>query len=410
MTQQKISQTEFVALVAMLFATIAISIDAMLPALPEIAATLSPEAPNAAQLVVTSFVLGMGIGTLFTGPLSDAFGRKQVILVGSGLYALAALACYFAPSLEVLLVARLFQGLAAAAPRTVGIAMVRDLYSGREMAKIMSFVMMIFTIVPALAPLMGQGIIALGGWHSIFLAYILFSGLSMLWLGLRQPETLPVAKRRPLHPGDLWRGTQELFTYRIILVSILLQTLTLAALFATLSSLQGIFERQFGRAETFPLWFALIAVASMSGSLLNSRIVMTLGMRRVVRRTYGAVLVLSLVALATLGTGLLQGNLSFAMKMAWCIGIFSMMGLTMGNLNALAMEPVGHIAGLAASVISSLATVGSVILAIPVGLAFDGTSTPLLIGATVLVALSLILSLKTLGEPRSQDLPLSRAK
>jgi MFS transporter, DHA1 family, multidrug resistance protein len=400
-TQTKVSQTEFVALIAMLFATIAISIDAMLPALPEIAATLSPDAPNAAQLVVTSFVLGMGVGTLFTGPLSDTFGRKRVILIGSGLYALCALACYFAPSLEILLAARLLQGLAASAPRTVAIAMVRDLFSGREMAKIMSFVMMIFTIVPAIAPLMGQGIIALGGWHAIFLAYILFAGLSMLWLGLRQPETLPLDKRRPLHLGDLWAGTKELFTHRIILVSTLLQTLTLAALFATLSSLQGIFDRQFDRAETFPLWFAVIAIASMTGSLLNSRIVMTLGMRRVVTRAYAGIVVLTLIALATLGTGLLDTNFRFGMQMLWCIGLFSMMGLTMGNLNALAMEPVGHIAGLAASVISSAATVGSVILAIPVGLAFNGTSTPLLIGVAVLISLSLILSVKTLGEPHS---------
>lgn len=401
MTQPRVNQTEFVALVAMLFATIAISIDAMLPALPEIAATLSPDAPNAAQLVVTSFVLGMGIGTLFTGPLSDAFGRKRVILVGSGFYAIAALACYFAPSLEMLLAARLLQGLAAAAPRTVAIAMVRDLFSGREMAKIMSFVMMIFTIVPAIAPLMGQGIIALGGWHSIFLAYILFSGLTMLWLGLRQPETLPFDKRRPLHLGDLWLGTKELFTYRIIVISTLLQTLTLAALFATLSSLQGIFDRQFDRAETFPLWFALIAVASMSGSLLNSRIVMTLGMRRVVVSTYVWMSILTTATIFFLGQDLLTGNLSFAMQMFWCIGLFAMMGLTMGNLNALAMEPVGHIAGLAASVISSLATVGSVILAIPIGLAFNGTSTPLLAGVFVLISLSLILALKAFGSPRS---------
>lgn len=401
MTDKKISQTEFVALVAMLFATIAISIDAMLPALPEIAATLSPEAPNAAQLVVTSFVLGMGIGTLFTGPLSDTFGRKRVMLVGSGLYALAALACYFAPSLEILLAARVLQGLAAAAPRTVSIAMVRDLYSGREMARIMSFAMMIFTLVPAIAPLMGQGIIALGGWQSIFLAYILFSGLTMLWLGLRQPETLPDDKRRPLHLGNLWAGTKELFTHRIILVSTILQTLTLAALFATLSSLQGIFERQFDRAESFPLWFALIAVVSMLGSLLNSRVVMTLGMRRVLRRTYAAVFALSCLALALLGTGALSGTPGFAFQILWCISLFSMMALTMGNLNALAMEPVGHIAGLAASVISSVATVFSVALAIPVGLAFDGTSTPLLVGTVVLIGLALILSLKTLGEPRS---------
>ncbi|MBL9074974.1 multidrug effflux MFS transporter [Tabrizicola sp.] len=400
MTQARISQSEFVALVAMLFATIAISIDAMLPALPEIAATLSPEAPNAAQLVVTSFVLGMGVGTLFTGPLSDAFGRKRVILVGSGLYALAAMACYFAPSLEVLLAARLLQGLAAAAPRTVSIAMVRDLHSGREMARIMSFAMAIFTIVPAIAPLMGQGIIALGGWHSIFLAYILFSGFTMLWLGLRQPETLAPEHRRPLHLGDLWRATGELFAHRIVLVSILLQTLTLAALFGTLSSLQGIFEQQFNRADSFPLWFALIAVTSMAGSLLNTRFVMTLGMRRIVQHTYLAMLALTLLSLAILGSGLLHGTFGFAIQILWCIGLFSMMGLTMGNLNALAMEPVGHIAGLAASVISSAATVGSVALAIPLGLAFDGTSTPLLAGVAMLVALALVLARVSLGEPR----------
>jgi len=399
--QSRPSQTEFVALVAMLFATIAISIDAMLPALPEIATTLSPDAPNAAQLVVTSFVLGMGVGTLFTGPLSDAFGRKRVILIGSGLYALCALACYFAPSLEILLAARLLQGIAAAAPRTVAIAMVRDLYSGREMARIMSFAMMIFTIVPAIAPLMGQGIIALGGWHSIFLAYILFSGLTMLWLGLRQPETLAPEKRRPLHLGDLWSGTRELFTHRIILVSILLQALTLAALFGTLSSLQGIFEQQFDRAGSFPLWFALIAITSMAGSLLNTRFVMTLRMRRIVRHTYVGMLGLTLLALVTLGSGVLQGGPGFAMQILWCIGLFSMMGLTMGNLNALAMEPVGHIAGLAASVISSAATIGSVVLAIPVGLAFNGSSTPLLVGVTLLIGLALLLARLSLGEPRA---------
>lgn len=401
MTDKPLSQTEFVALMAMLFATIAISIDAMLPALPDIAATLTPEAPNAAQLVVTSFVLGMGLGTLFAGPLSDRFGRKRVIMAGSGLYALAALACYVAPTLEILLAARLIQGIGSAAPRTVSIAMIRDLFSGREMARIMSFVMMIFTVVPAIAPLMGQGIIALADWHAIFLAYVAFSGLTMLWLGLRQPETLTPEGRRSLHLGDLARATRELGRHRIILVSTLLQTLTLGALFATLSSIQPIFETVHGRAESFPLWFAVIAVASMSGSLLNSRIVMTLGMRRVVRGTYAAQIGLTLTALALIGPGLVTGDLAFAVHLVWCIGLFAMMGLTMGNLNALAMEPVGHIAGLAASVISSLATVGSVLLAIPVGLAFNGTVLPLLIGVAVLIGLALALSAKTLGEPRA---------
>jgi DHA1 family bicyclomycin/chloramphenicol resistance-like MFS transporter len=401
LTEKPVSQTEFVALMAMLFATIALSIDAMLPALPDIAASLTPDAPNAAQLVVTSFVLGLGLGTLFAGPLSDTFGRKRIILLGSGLYAIAAVACYFAPTLEILLAARVIQGIGAAGPRTVSIAMIRDLFKGREMARIMSFTMMIFTAVPAIAPLMGQGIIALADWQAIFLAYIAFSGLTMLWLGLRQPETLPLAARRSLRAADLIAAMRELGRHPVILISTLLQTLTLAALFATLSSIQPIFDVVHGRVDSFPLWFAVIAVASMSGSFVNSRIVMTLGMRRVVRATYAAQIVLTLLALALLAPGLVTGDAAFTVQLVWCIGLFAMMGLTMGNLNALAMEPVGHIAGLAASVISSLATVGSVLLAIPLGLAFDGTATPLLIGVAALIALALALSLKSLGEPRA---------
>jgi DHA1 family bicyclomycin/chloramphenicol resistance-like MFS transporter len=179
-----------------------------------------------------------------------------------------------------------------------------------------------------------------------------------------------------------------------------LQTLTLAALFGTLSSLQGIFEQQFDRAAGFPLWFALIAVTSMAGSLLNTRFVMTLGMRRIVQHTYLSMLALTLLSLAILESGILHGTFGFAIQVLWCIGLFSMMGLTMGNLNALAMEPVGHIAGLAASVISSVATVGSVALAIPLGLAFDGTSTPLLAGVAILIALALVLARQSLEEPR----------
>ena len=311
-TAKPVSQTEFIAIVAMLFATIAISIDAMLPALPQIAATLSPGAPNAAQLVVTSFVFGMGLGTLFTGPLSDAFGRKRAIMVGSALYAAAAVACYFAATPEALLIARMVQGIGSAAPRIVSIAMVRDLFKGREMARILSFAMMIFT----------------------------------------------------------------------------------------LSSMQAIFETRFDHADSFPLWFALIALAAMSGSLLNSRIVMTLGMRRVVIATYTLQTTLTLIFLATIALGLMPEALAFPAHILWSIGLFSMMGLTMGNLNALAMEPVGHIAGLAASVISSLATVGSVLLAIPIGLAFNGTVLPLLTGVAVLLGLALILMRTALAEGR----------
>jgi DHA1 family bicyclomycin/chloramphenicol resistance-like MFS transporter len=387
----RLSQREFVALVAMLFATIALSIDAMLPALPEIAATLTPGAPNRAQLVVTSFVLGMGLGTLVAGPLSDAFGRKRIVLLGSALYCVAALACWAAPTLETLLAARVVMGIGSAGPRTVSVAMVRDLFRGREMARILSFAMMIFTVVPAVAPLMGQGVIALAGWQAIFLAYIVFAGVTMLWLGLRQPETLPASARRPLSAGGLWAATREVMGHRVIRLSIVVQSLTLGALFATLSSMQGIFELRFDRAASFPWWFAGIALASASGSMLNARVVMALGMRRVVTLTYAGMLGLTLLHLGAVAAGFLPEGAAFAAHLLWSVGLFAMMGLTIGNLTALAMEPVGHVAGLAASVISAVATVVSVLLAIPVGLAFDGTVLPLLAGVALFTGLSLLL-------------------
>lgn len=391
------SRREFIALLALLFATIALSIDAMLPALPQIALALSPEDPNKAQLVITSFVLGMGLGTLFAGPLSDAFGRKATILAGFVLYILAALACWAAPSLETLLIARVVMGIGAAAPRTVSIAIVRDMFKGREMAKIMSFAMMIFTLVPAVAPLMGQGVIALAGWQAIFVAYVVFALLVMGWFSLRQPETLPPEARRPLSWPALVAASAEVLSYRVVQISIAAQALTMGMLFATLSSMEGIFSDLFGRGASFPLWFGVIAMASMIGSILNARLVMRLGMRRMVTVTYGVLLgvtlaYLGLVAVMAEGSG-------FALHILWSIVLFAVMGLTLGNLNALAMEPVGHVAGMAASVTSAIATVVSVVLAVPVGLMFDGTQVPLLLGVAAYGALALGLAMRLKANP-----------
>ena len=172
--QKRLSRTEFIALMGTIFATVAFSIDAMLPALPEIAAELSPQDANRAQLILTSFVLGMGLGTLVVGPLSDALGRKRVILMGAALYLIGAALAFVAPSLEMILLARVIQGLGASGPRVVSLAMIRDLYSGRAMAQIVSYAMLIFTIFPAVAPLIGAAIIAGFGWRSIFVAFLVF--------------------------------------------------------------------------------------------------------------------------------------------------------------------------------------------------------------------------------------------
>jgi DHA1 family bicyclomycin/chloramphenicol resistance-like MFS transporter len=379
-------QREFIALIAMLFATIAFSIDAMLPALPEIAAELSPDAPNAAQLILTSFVLGMGIGTLFAGPLSDAFGRRPVILAGAALYCAAALVAYVSPTLEGVLVARVLQGLGSAGPRVVSLALVRDLYKGREMARVVSFAMMIFTLVPAIAPFIGEGIMAVTGWRGIFLAFVVFSGLSMLWFWLRQPETLTVAERRPLAVATLRQAFVEVLSHRVVVVSIAVQTLVFACLFGTLSATQPIFDQVYGEGDRFALWFAVIAVVSGSASLINARLVVRLGMRRMITVTLAAQVGFTLFMLVTKVAGLWPGALAFPAHLVWTIGVFFMIGLTVGNLNALGLEPVGHIAGMAASVIGAIATVASVLLAVPVGLAFNGTAYPLMAGVAVFAA------------------------
>ncbi len=387
----RLSQREFVAMMAMLFATTALSIDAMLPALPAIAAELTPTDVNRAQLVVSLFFAGLGCGTLIAGPVSDAIGRKITLLICAAIYVVGAVLCTLAQSLDMLLFARFLQGIGACGPRAVGMAMIRDMYRGRDMARIVSFVMMVFAVVPAAAPLMGQAVLQFGSWRLIFVAFIVFAILIQIWVSLRQPETLPPENRRRLQVGLLLQAGRELLHHRTALISTACQALTSACLLATLSSQQGIFEQRFDRAATFPLWFAVIALCSISGSFINSRTVLRYGMRRVLVATYAGQVTLTLTVLLLNLTGLLPGVLVFPAHILWSIGIFAMMGLSMGNLNALAMEDLGHIAGFAASVITAVSTVAAVALAVPVGLAFNGTQIPLLIGVSVFSVLSLAL-------------------
>ena len=376
----RLPMPEFIALIAMLFATIAFSIDAMLPALPDIAAELSPEAVNRAQLIVTSFVLGMGIGTLFAGPLSDSFGRRTVIVGGAVLYCGAAALAMVAPSLETVLAARILQGIGAAGPRVVSLALVRDLYKGREMARVVSFAMMIFTLVPAVAPLAASGIIAGFGWRAIFAAFILFAVIATGWLWLRQPETLPQDARRPLALAPLRQALREVLTHRTVLMAIAVQTLCFACLFGTLSSTQQIFDETFDRGDSFPLWFALIALLSSSASMINAALVVRLGMRALISATLQAQIGLSALFALLWVTGALPPMLIFPAYILWTTSVFMMAGLVLGNLNAIALEPMGHIAGMAASVSGAVATVLAVMIAAPLGLAFDGTPLPLALG------------------------------
>ena len=212
----RISTPEFIALMAMLVATVALSIDAMLPALPNIALELTPNHTNQAQLILSSFILGMALGTFVMGPLSDSFGRKNIIYFGASVYIISSALCMFAPNLETIVVARVLQGIGAAAPRVVSQALIRDLYSGREMARISSFIMIIFSLVPAVAPLLGAGLISVFDWRAIFVTFILFVVMSTIWTGIRITEPLKPEMRVPFSVQTFWAALTEISSLGIV--------------------------------------------------------------------------------------------------------------------------------------------------------------------------------------------------
>ncbi len=384
------SRAEFIALIAMLFAIIAFSIDAMLPALPQIGAELSPDAPNRAQLIVIAFVLGMGAATLFAGPMSDALGRKPMVIGGTALYILGAALAWLAPSLEWLLLARVLQGVGAAGPRVVGMAIVRDLYGGREMARILSFVMMVFMLVPAIAPLVGSWIIAAAGWRTMFGAFVIFAGIATLWLALRLPESLPPAVRRPMRLPSIARAVGEVLTHPVVRLSIMAQTMGYVLLFTSISLIQPVFDQVFDRGAQFPLWFAGMAIVSGSASIINAALVMRLGMQRLAMAAFGGQVILSTLMTLCWLAGL-RGDAMFATYLVWQCTVLFQSGLTVGNLNAIAMEPMAHIAGTAASVIGAIATVAGALIATPIALLFNGTPVPMSLGVGLASAVAFLL-------------------
>jgi len=383
-------RAEFIALMAMMAATVAFSIDAMLPALSHIAADLSPGAPNRAQLVVTAFLAGLGAGTLLAGPLSDSFGRRPVILGGAAIYMTGAGLAMAAPELDTLLAARAVQGLGAAAFRIVSLAIIRDLHAGREMARLMSFVMMVFALTPAMAPLIGAGMIALAGWRAVFGAFAVFALILTGWMMLRLPEPLPPARRSPFRLRPLALALRRVLAHPVTRRAILVQMLGMTTLFTSLSVVQPTFQTTFGRGGEFPFWFFGMALIAGGGSLVNARLVGRFGMVRMVRAALCVQVGLTALAILAWWVGLPPGA-QFAVFVVWQTGVFAQAGFTLGNLNALAMAPMGEIAGMAASVTGAVATLGSVALAIPIGQQFDGTPMPAHLGVLAAVGTGLML-------------------
>lgn len=403
----RMSRTEFVALIAMMFAVVAFSIDAMLPALPQIAADLTPDFPERAPLIITTFVFGMGLGTFIAGPLSDAYGRKPVVLAGAFVYIFSSVVAWSAQSLEIMLIARVCQGIGAAGPRIVSAAIIRDLFSGREMARIISLALLIFTLVPAFAPALGALIMMWSSWRGIFVAFMVFSIVSILWMWIRLPETLPKEDRRPLHVPLLWDAVRQIFAHPIVRLAIIVQTLCMAMLFTTLMLVQPIYEHVYARAESFPYWFGIVALLAGTASLLNAVLVVRFGMRKLVTVTLGAQIILS-GTFFVLDLDALPEPYGFGAFLIWQTCLFFQAGLTLGNLNALAMEPMGHIAGMAASVVGAVATVLAAVIASPIGMLFDGTP-HVLIGAVLILALTGFGLMRQMAKVE-QSLPVNQPK
>ena len=366
---------EFVPLIALLMSLVALAIDAMLPALPAIGRDLGAARPNDVQFVITAAFLGLGLGQMIFGPLSDRIGRRPAINIGLALFAVGCLMSLFAPDFETMLAGRVLQGFGAAGPRVVVMALVRDQYEGSRMARILSFTMAVFILVPAVAPALGQAVQWLGGWRAIFAAFLAVAGVAFAWFALRQPETLPPARRRPFSPRAIGGGVLEVLRIRASLGYTLATGFVFAAFVTYLSCAQQVFQEAYTTGALFPLYFALLALAIGAASLANGRLVMKYGMQRLVT---AATMTMALVSAAAWAAAFAFGGLPpFWLFIACLFAVFLCIGLLFGNLIALAMEPLGHIAGVGSAVVTSLSTFISIPFGAAVALSFDGTIYPL---------------------------------
>jgi DHA1 family bicyclomycin/chloramphenicol resistance-like MFS transporter len=380
---------EFIILIALIISLVALSIDAMLPALPEIAADLDVQQINDSQYVISIFFAGMAFGQLFFGPLSDSIGRRPSIIAGFVVFALGCVLSIFATSFEQMLLGRFLQGFGASGPRIVSIALVRDQFKGREMARVMSFVMTVFILVPVFAPAVGQLILKLASWHWIFVMFLILMLMIASWFWKRQPETLTRANRIVFSFAQLLLDIRAILRIRAALGYTLTMGFVFGAFLGYLSSSQLIFQVQYGLFELFPLYFGILACSIGCASLLNARLVMRFGMRRLSRIALQAISFLSFAFF--LCALIYDGHPNLYFLMLYLLIVFFFFGILFGNLNAMAMEPLGHIAGLGSAVIGSVSTLISVFFGVLIANAYDGTVFPLVSGFAILGLAGLVI-------------------
>jgi DHA1 family bicyclomycin/chloramphenicol resistance-like MFS transporter len=383
--QRVLSRPEFIALVAALMALNALAIDVMLPALPYMGEALGVTNENERQLVVSAYMIGFGAAQLVFGPITDRFGRRAPLFFGIGLYVVCAFLATFAPSFAVLLGLRFVQGLGAASTRVIAVSVVRDRFSGREMAEVMSLTFMVFMAVPIIAPGIGQVILLTGPWHYIFLFMSGLAAVVLLWAFLRLPETLRPEYRRPLRLTVIVEGFRLVFTNRVAFFYGLSGMFLFGAMFGFIVSSQQIFVGIYGLGPLFPLAFAAMAGFMAVSSFINSRIVKRFGMRRL---SHTAILVYTGCASILLILSVM-GPVPFWLFFGLLMIIQIAFGNAASNMNSLSMEPLGAVAGTAASVFGFMQTVGGAVLGTYIGQHFNGTLTPNATGYVVMGVLVL---------------------
>jgi MFS transporter, DHA1 family, multidrug resistance protein len=389
-------KVELVAIIAGLMTLNAMAIDIMLPALSQIAAATGLTEPggptdNRQQLIIFAYVLGFGAPQLVWGPVTDRFGRRAPLFFGLAGYIAVSLLCVMIHDFWLLLGARFLQGVFSSGARIVASAVVRDTFAGRAMASFMSLVMTIFMIVPIIAPSLGQAILLVAPWEGIFIWLAIWGSLMLLWTWLRLPETLPVPARRPLNLASAFSAYLSVLRTRASLGYMCASGIVFGALFAFIASSEQVFRQVFGKGETFTLWFAGVAGVMAIANFTNSRLVERLGMRRI---SHAALLLFTTLS-ATLALSTLAFGENFALFFPIFAIAFGCFGLMGSNFSALAMEPLGKIAGTASAAYGFATTLASALIGAYIGQQFDGSTVPLMSGFACLGVSALVIVLIT---------------
>nr|CAD6414515.1 MFS transporter [Rhizobium sp. Q54] len=382
------SKVEFIALMAMLMALNALAIDIMLPGLQEIGAALGVENENHRQYVVSAYLFGFGFAQLAYGPISDRFGRRRPMLVGLAIYVISSLAVVAVPSFAGLLVLRFIQGIGSAAMRVITISIVRDIYGGRAMAEVMSLIMMVFMVIPVVAPGAGQIILFFGEWHLIFAFMAVIAAAVGIWMYVRLPETLHPEDVRPFTVNSVLGGFRIVLTNRVALCYTIASMFIFGALFGFINSAQQVYVGIYGLGAWFAAAFAAVAVFMAFSSFVNARLVGRFGMRRLSHASLLGFMGITFLWLLVQVFG--PQPMPFPLFLAFFALAMFQFGWIGSNFNSLAMEPLGHVAGTASSVLGFMGTIGGGVIGAMIGQAFDGTALPMVAGFFTVSVIGLV--------------------